>query len=768
MAKKRRKKKRKPLIKLSRDQWLDIGGYCLLAISLLTLLSLASPEQGTLTTYWLAWLLKTCGWGLYITPLFFGGLGLWLVLRHFETHSLKLTARQLVGIGIGFLMLLATLHFIATYFVWPAEDITSLIRKGQGGGYVGGTFLKGLVNVLGPIGALSSLLLGWVGVIVLVAETSLVAVSSYWGDLLSSVFHRGKLLVAATAKEPLGVEVTRQRQATAPVTARNSAARRRKPKSPPPAEEPALQINTPAAQEAETEIIIPRPPGSEWRLPAIAKILTSSTEQSYSLDLIRNQVRIIEETLVSLGAPVKVLETNTGPVITQFGVEPLFRTSRSGKRTKIKVSKIASLADDLALALTAKSIRIEAPIPGKSLVGIEVPNVESAVVGLREVMESKAFAQLESTLRMGLGQDVSGQAVAVDLQAMPHLLIAGATGAGKSVCINAIISALLLQNTPETLRLLLIDPKRVELTPYNQLPHLLAPVIVDVEKVVPALKWVMREMDSRYRRFASVGSQNIAAFNRHAAEHLEEELLPYIVVVVDELADLMMKSAEDTERVICRLAQMARATGIHLIIATQRPSTDVVTGLIKANFPARIAFAVASSVDSRVILDTPGAERLLGSGDMLFQAPDVGHPLRLQGTFVSDHEIERLLEYWFRNSKPGATVPEAAIPTPPVGLHDALVQPALFPEFDDPSERFADELVPAAVEILLAEDRASISLLQRHLRIGYTRSARIIDLLTELGIVTEDVEKGQSRGVNREGATALLQSLETANSGATK
>jgi S-DNA-T family DNA segregation ATPase FtsK/SpoIIIE len=375
-------------------------------------------------------------------------------------------------------------------------------------------------------------------------------------------------------------------------------------------------------------------------------------------------------------------------------------------------------------------------------------------------MESKAFARLTGTLRMGLGQDVSGNAVAADLRAMPHLLIAGATGSGKSVCINAIIVALLLQNSPDTLRLLLIDPKRVELTQYNRIPHLLSPVIVDVEKVVPALRWVMREMDSRFRRFSEVGARDISDFNQRVADMKDKEPVPYIVVVIDELADMMMQSADETERVVCRLAQMSRATGIHLIVATQRPSTDVVTGLIKANFPARIAFAVASSIDSRVILDTPGAERLLGQGDMLFLPPDAGQPLRLQGTFVSNREIDQLIHYWYKTTEPGATMPEAAIPEPPPGLQEALVQPTLFPEFDEPSDQFEDELVPTAVEVLLNEDRASISLLQRRLRIGYTRSARIIDLLTDMGIVTEDVQKGQSRGVNRAPAEALLRSLE--------
>jgi S-DNA-T family DNA segregation ATPase FtsK/SpoIIIE len=304
------------------------------------------------------------------------------------------------------------------------------------------------------------------------------------------------------------------------------------------------------------------------------------------------------------------------------------------------VSKITSLADDLALALAAARIRIQAPVPGKGYIGIEVPNRQVALVSLREVLFSSAYENLDSPLKMALGKDVAGKAVAADLTAMPHLLIAGTTGAGKSVCINDILACFLLNMTPDDLRLILVDPKRVELTGYNGIPHLLSPVIVDAEHVVGALQWMMREMDSRYRKFSETGTRNIADFNA-LCEKTAQKKLPYLVVVIDELADLMMLAPDETERTITRLAQLARATGIHLIIATQRPSTDIFTGLIKANFPARIAFAVASSVDSRVILDQPGAERLLGRGDMLFQAPDAAAPVRIQTAFISDLEINR-------------------------------------------------------------------------------------------------------------------------------
>lgn len=745
------KKKRQPLIQLSRDRQLDLLGSALIFIALLTFLSFLSAEQGTLTRVWLTALARLFGWGMYATPLFIGGFGLWLVLRRFGDRIPWPQPEQVVGVFLGFFVLLITFHFVAGQILWADEDLMALGKEGTGGGYLGALLLSLALKALGPAGAVITLLMGWLIVITFIAGISPADAVQIIADALRL---REKPQAERAATPSISPAPPPEPAEKKPKRASRSRARSSSKK-----EDKAVEINGPSEKEEIDIVIPPLPPGSHWTLPQISEILEVSTEQNYSFDLIRQQVRTIEETLASLGAPTKVLETNTGPVVTQFGVEPLFLTSRSGKRTKVKVSKIASLADDLALALSAKTIRIEAPIPGKSLVGIEVPNEEASVVGLRDVMESQAFAQLDGTLRLGLGQDVSGNAVAADLRAMPHLLIAGATGSGKSVCINALITALLLQNSPDTLRLLLIDPKRVELTQYNHIPHLLSPVIVDVEKVVPALRWVMREMDSRFRRFASVGARDIEDYNHRVSDMRDKDTVPYIVVVVDELADLMMQSADETERVICRLAQMARATGIHLVVATQRPSTDVVTGLIKANFPSRIAFAVASSIDSRVILDTPGAERLLGQGDMLFLPPDVGQPLRLQGTFVSNLEIDRLINYWYRTTEPGSTIPEAAIPEPPPGLEEALVQPALFPEFDEPTDRFEDELVPNAVEVLLNEDRASISLLQRRLRIGYTRSARIIDLLTEMGIVTEDVQKGQSRGVNRPQAEALLESL---------
>ena len=365
--------------------------------------------------------------------------------------------------------------------------------------------------------------------------------------------------------------------------------------------------------------------------------------------------------------------------------------------------------------------------------GIEVPNDQIALVAVRDVIESEAFRRLKSPLRFALGQDVAGNASATDLAAMPHLLIAGATGSGKSVCVNSLISCLLLNNTPDDLRLLMVDPKRVELTGYNGIPHLLAPVVVELERVVGALQWVLREMDQRYHKLAQAGCRNVKDYNARLAERGERKL-PYLVVIIDELADLMMLAPDETERNITRLAQLARATGIHLVIATQRPSVDVVTGLIKANFPARIAFAVASGVDSRVILDQPGAERLLGRGDMLFQAPDAAAPVRLQGTYISDDEIQRLVGYWQSFAgviTPAPTATGGIVDAPPPGV--PLKQMPLWDDFE--ADENADPLFEEAVDLARRQGRASISMLQRRLRIGYTRAARLVETMESKGIV---------------------------------
>ena len=504
------------------------------------------------------------------------------------------------------------------------------------------------------------------------------------------------------------------------------------------------------------EVISPQPiitsqvAGQNWELPELSEMLESGGDIDVGDTYIREQVEIIEHTLESFGAPAKVVEINQGPTITQYGVEPSFIVNRSGKRTKVKVGKIASLDNDLALALAARSIRIQAPVPGKGFVGIEVPNSEAALVSLRDVMESEEFDQIQSPISIGLGQNVAGLPVTTDLAQMPHLLIAGTTGSGKSVCVNSLIACLLLQNTPEELKLVMVDPKRVELTGYNGIPHLVAPVVVDLERVVGTLKWAMHEMDKRYGLLAEMGARNIVEYNNRAINNGQKKL-PFIVIVIDELADLMMLSPEETERGITRLAQMARATGIHMVIATQRPSVDVVTGLIKANFPARIAFAVASSTDSRVILDTTGAERLLGQGDMLFQSPDAAAPVRMQGCFVSERELRKVIDFWQRARVANRRTTSSETPVDVADEQEADgEQQPLWEEMrqvEEDAERYSDELLPEAIALVRQLDKASTSLLQRRFRIGYTRAARMMDVMEEDGIIGPPTGTSKARKV---------------------
>jgi len=431
--------------------------------------------------------------------------------------------------------------------------------------------------------------------------------------------------------------------------------------------------------------------------------------------------------------PAQVAEWRRGPVVTQFGIVPGYveRQDRDGntQRYKIRVSKVLSLANDLALALAASPIRIEAPVPGRPIIGIEVPNAAKAVVGLRGVLESETFHKSRAALRIALGRDVSGQAVVADLTRMPHLLLAGATGTGKSVCLNAILASLLFFNGPDRLKLLLVDPKRVELTRFNAVPHLIAPAVVDTEKVIVALRWVMREMEQRYEQFAKAGARNLESYNRTlTVKGLDP--LPMIAVVIDELADVMLAAPDEVERVLCRIAQMARATGIHLVVATQRPSVDVVTGLIKANFPARISFAVTSQVDSRVILDTPGAEKLLGRGDMLFMPPDSPELQRIQGCWVSEGELDALVAFW--RTAGAACVDEEEEAPPWEGM--AL-------------EEEGDDLLAEAAALVRQHEQASASFLQRQMRIGYPRAARLIDELEKMGVVGPAESGGRSRAV---------------------
>lgn len=451
-----------------------------------------------------------------------------------------------------------------------------------------------------------------------------------------------------------------------------------------------------------------------YELPPINLLkLPNKTDQSGEYELIHANAAKLERTFQSFGVKARVTQVHLGPAVTKYEVHP---------DVGVKVSRIVSLNDDLALALAAKDIRIEAPIPGKSAIGIEVPNSEVAMVSLREVIESKQQNKPGAKLQIGLGRDITGEAVLAELNKMPHLLVAGATGSGKSVCINGIITSILMRAKPHEVKLMMIDPKMVELNVYNGVPHLLAPVVTDAKKASQALKKVVNEMERRYELFSHTGTRNIEGYNEHIKKYNSEEeanqpLLPFIVVIVDELADLMMVASSDVEDSITRLAQMARAAGIHLIIATQRPSVDVITGVIKANIPSRIAFAVSSMTDSRTILDMGGAEKLLGRGDMLFLPVGASKPVRVQGAFLSDEEVEDVVNYV-------------------IGQQKAQYQEEMIPEdIPENTSEVEDELYGDAVDLVVEMQTASVSMLQRRFRIGYSRAARLIDEMELRGVV---------------------------------
>lgn len=467
----------------------------------------------------------------------------------------------------------------------------------------------------------------------------------------------------------------------------------------------------PAAGEELSAQLVTNVPGEEmiWRYPPLS-ILADSVGGKADRGDIKQNAQVIEKTLESFGITAKVVEVNLGPAVTQYALEVALGT---------KLSKITALERDLALALAAPTgqIRIEAPIPGRSLVGIELPNRAPEFVALKRMLESEELRAAKSKLTLPLGLDVSGKPVVADLSRMPHILIAGQTGSGKSVAINSFISAMLFRASPLEVKLILVDPKRVELTQYNGIPHLLAPVIVDPEKVLSSLKWALSEMDRRYKLFAQAGVRNIEGYNEMSGF----QALPYIIIIIDELADIMLFAPVEVEDAITRIAQMSRATGIHMIVSTQRPSVDIITGLIKANIPCRIAFAVASQVDSRVILDMPGAEKLLGRGDMLYIPPEQAKPTRIQGTFVADSEISRLIEFLRKTGvAPQYTEEVTTMPTKVAALGRVEEKDDLFEE---------------AVRIVCQYDRASASLLQRRLSIGYARAARILDQLEAAGVV---------------------------------
>ncbi|MBC7225768.1 MAG: DNA translocase FtsK [Thermoflexales bacterium] len=697
------------------QQTLAVG---LILLSILTFLTLLRVTSGRWTDAWLHALQFVFGWGA--VPVAFAiGWGGVLILQHHLDRPVLWRWRPVVGLELLFFGLLALTHLLL-----GRRDPWALLQSGWGGGVIGWALSHVLSLYLGPPVA---------GVLLTIFTLLGLGLALDW--------------TLADIRERLG------RRRAVPPPARPRAARpaqpaarpspRPAPSAPSPAERPAPAAPQPAPAPTAPARAVPAPPSAsadfaEPSLPPL-DLLDEGEEVGLSDEEVRRKSRIIVETLAQFGLPVQVVEVRRGPAVTQFGIAPGFteRPGPDGQRRphKVRVSQIAALADDLALALAAPSLRVEAPVPGRSVVGIEVPNDRVSRVPLRSVMESEAFAAMDSPLTVALGEDVAGTPVVADLSTMPHLLIAGTTGSGKSICIKALATCLAMTNRPDQLRFVMIDPKMVELVHFNGLPHLLGRTEVELERIGRVLRWVAHEMDERYRRFAAVGARHIDDYNEKVGRSDPSLQLPRIVVLIDELADLMMLAPEETERTICRIAQMARATGIHLVVATQRPSVDVVTGLIKANFPARISFATASQVDSRVILDMPGAETLLGKGDMLYLAADAGHPVRLQGCYVSEAEIQRVVEFW-RQQLPGWTSEAPWESMMPAG---GAVPPSAMQEEDD--------LLQQAIALLRTRETISASYLQRRLRIAYPTAARLIERLEEMGLVGPPEAAGRPRRV---------------------
>ncbi len=761
----------------------DLLAIVLVVVAALTAWSLFGARDGLLSL-WSELIRRGFGWAAWLVPVALVAC----VVDSFRTHAEETDvaigprARYLLGSAILFLAILGLLHLPAPDFTVPSGGGTWW-EAGRGGGLIGYVIALPLVAALRPIGA----------GIVLVGLAIVATIIAFNLDLRAigqRTAHAGRWLGGTLAPRERGAGLaddtdddtplfpasavpelepekavatgTTQRlgKGAAPlaVSSNNNAPPvinlpkvspqavpltvetiERPAKHRPALDEPTLpliitgQLPLAASPTPPVATVVPGLPVAisapkkaappQYPLPAVADLPIYESVMP-NQDELGRKARRIEETLAAFKIDARVREINPGPAVTQFALEP-----GSG----VKVRSIKVLENDLALALAASSITIETPIPGQSRVGIVIPNKTIAIVGLRETMESPEFLASKAKLPVALGRDVNGHYIVADLAKMPHLLIAGSTGAGKSVCLNSIISTFLLTRTPDELKLVMVDPKMVELVGYNGVPHLKSPVVIEMDKVVGTLRKALAEMERRYMMFSNLSVRNIDGYNTKRELDPAMENLPYLVIIIDELADLMMTAPDEVESVIVRLAQMARATGIHLIIATQRPSVDVLTGLIKANFPARIAFMVTSQIDSRVILDSPGAERLLGKGDMLFQDPQAAKPVRVQGTFVHDRDIEKMVNHW-RTAVPLAQYEP-----------DWMNVPSYRPGDEDEDED--DPMMAKALKIVEEHGTISTSMLQRKLRIGYNKAARLVEQMEEEGII------GPSEGVR--GRTVL-------------
>lgn len=690
----------------------QLVAVALILFGLLTLTTVAGLNSGALTSVWARLLVFLCGWGAYPTAALITGLGL-LWLRDQVHVPTSWRWRPFIGLELTLIGLLGLTHTLLRNQGWQ------VVESGRGGGLIGWALSIFFSTYFGPL--ITDVLLGTVALI----GVGLAC------DLTGADFRALGLRIATAWETHRVARAAQSRAEEVGAVSLPTTPAAEEPESPPATRKPPRRRKSTAT---------PPPPRSDT-LPPFTLLQPGQT-LGMSHDEIERKSRIIEETLAQFGIPVQVTEQRPGPTVTQFGVTPGYikRGPDGEEQRKVRVRQIAILKDDLALALAARSLRIEAPVPGRAVVGIEVPNANSAQVTLRHVLETKEYQKCAQPLCFAVGLDVAGSAVVADLAAMPHLLIAGTTGSGKSVFIKTLAAGLLMRNRPDELKMVAIDPKIVELSHLNGLPHLLGRAETDLDRILRVLRWVAMEMDNRYKLLAQVTARNLDDYNRKAARK-GEPTLPRIVVLIDELADLMMVAPEDTERTLTRIAQMARATGVHLVVATQRPSTDVVTGVIKANFPARISFATASQVDSRVILDTPGAESLLGRGDMLFLAPDASAPRRIQGCYLSDKELEALIRFW--QERAGATPAQA--PWETMAKRHGPAQLRIEGETEDAG------YLERAIALARSRGQISTSAIQRRLRISYPRAARLMEEMEDMGIVGPQESAGRSRRVFPEG-----------------
>jgi len=712
----------------------EIMGISLIALAILLLISFylvpvsktGDPSQmGTIGVFIAKILAGIFGMGRFVIPFMMMGLG-FLLLRNKPLNILK---QKMLGMIILFLCLITFFHF------YIAADTFKLFinygLKGEGGGIIGALFCWLMQKGFGIIGAKIILAALSVVSVILITEISLISALKKFTVLFLNLTHHlknflGNFLFEEVDERELKIKKTNNKKNFRNEVRDNPViiTHEYDPVNPEvygetPGEYPIPQpleivpVGTKPAEPIKKEPVPPvknkqKTEEPSYTLPSTEILQSAVKIKSPRMNKdITDSIRILEETLDSFGVKVKVTQVSCGPAVTRFEMQPC---------PGVKVSKIVNLADDIALNLAAPVVRIEAPVPGKSVIGIEVPKKEISTVSFREVLETPQFQQASSKLTVALGKDITGNPVVADLAAMPHLLIAGATGSGKSVCMNTLICSILYKAKPSEVKFLMIDPKMVELSNYNGLPHLVSPVVTDPKRAAGALKWIVNEMENRYNIFASTGVKDIYRFNELKQNTGEE--LPQMVVLIDELSDLMMVAPNDVEDSICRLAQMARAAGIHLVVATQRPSVDVITGLIKANIPSRIAFAVSSQIDSRTILDMAGAEKLLGRGDMLFNPIGAAKPVRVQGVYIAEEDINNIVSHCSSQAKPEYL--------------EGIMKNDLAA---DEKGMEKDELFEEAARLVITTGQASVSLIQRRLRVGYSRAARLMDMLESQGIV---------------------------------